>query len=100
MGLLYALFLDHVSTCFVAALLLLCCCFVVCLDHHILFVVCLDHHILQYALRYVQSSLQSSQLGGPSSYDDFHFVDSGLCKCSSLVGVVWEVWNGLSFDPI
>ena len=38
--------------------------------------------------------------GGRGSYDDFHFVDSGLCKCSSLVGVVWEVWNGLSFDPI
>ena len=37
---------------------------------------------------------------GRGSYDDFHFVDSGLCKCSSLVGVVWEVWNGLSFDPI
>ena len=34
------------------------------------------------------------------SYDDFHFVGSGLCKYSSLVGVVWEVWNGLSFDPI
>ena len=43
---------------------------------------------------------RSGMLADRGSYDDFHFVDSGLCKCSSLVGVVWEVWNGLSFDPI